>query len=194
MGSQSQRTVLQSPLANWTGPEPVHTQIAVAMTGKNEAVPERRCVGPYLAVPILAGLSAVVLAFLDPFRIAVGAAHVAGILPLAVGFVLVYWSIISVKQDGETLSPVANPESLVTTGAFAHTRNPMYLGVILTVIGVAVGAGSPVATGYAGLLWSVYHGIVVTVEEPKLRDRFETAYHQYCSAVPRWIPRLWRRR
>lgn len=142
----------------------------------------------YAVVPVVAALGAGGLAVLDPFRIDGGVLLYTGTAPLVAGLGLVVWTALTVQRAGETLSPVARPERLVTTGAFAHTRNPMYLGVVLTAAGVALLAGSPVAAGYTGLLWLTYHGVVVAVEEPKLRAAFGAEYERYCRRVRRWVP------
>lgn len=120
------------------------------------------------AVPLIASVAAGALASLDPFTIVAG--HAAG-GHRSSGVWLVDWTVLTVKQAGETLSSVANTDTLVTAGAFAHTRNPLYPGVVLIATGVAVGLGPPVAAVYAGLLLFVYHSIVVTIEKPDIETR-----------------------
>lgn len=143
----------------------------------------------YLLVPLVAGGAAVALAALDPTRASLGPARYAGVGGVTAGILLVAWTTLTYSRAGETLSPVAEPGDLVTAGPLAWTRNPMYLGVVATVAGIAVLAESPVAGTYTGLLALVYHGIVVAVEEPKLEDSFGDAYRDYRDAVPRWLPR-----
>jgi len=154
------------------------------MAGQSRA----RWARAYAVVPAIAALAAGGLAALDPFRVDGSVLQYTGAVPLFAGLGLVVWTALTVQRAGETLSPVARPERLVTTGAFALTRNPMYLGVVLTAAGVALLAGSPVAAGYTGLLWLTYHVVVVAVEEPKLRAAFGAEYDRYCEQVRRWVP------
>lgn len=144
---------------------------------------------PYAVVPLVAVAAAGGLAVVDPLRFGLGPVRYAGALPVVAGAGLVARTAVTFGRAGETLSPVARPARLVTGGPLAATRNPMYLGVVVAVAGVAVLAGSPAVAGYAAALWLAYHAIVVLVEEPKLREAFGRDYDQYCERVPRWLPR-----
>lgn len=147
-----------------------------------------RRVGAYVVVPLVASGASVVLARIDPVRLSPGPVRYAGLLGVAAGLALVAWTVLTYSRAGETLSPVVRPDRLVTGGPLAWTRNPLYLGVVTAVAGVAVLTGSPVVGGYAGLLALVYHGVVVAVEEPKLAAAFGDAYRTYRERVPRWVP------
>lgn len=147
-----------------------------------------RWVRAYVVVPIVASGVAVGLAAIDPMRTSLWPAQYAGVAGIVAGPVLVGWTVLAFVRAGETLSPVVQPDRLVTTGPLARTRNPLYLGVVTTVAGVALLTGSPVVGGYAVLLAVVYHGIVVRIEEPKLAAAFGDEYHAYCTIVPRWLP------
>lgn len=141
----------------------------------------------YAAVPLVAASAAAWLATIDPFRVNLGLVRYSGLGLVVVGVVLVGWTVWTVGRIGETLSPVTTPDRLVVTGPFAHTRNPMYLGVLTVVAGVSVFGGSPVVTGYVGLLAAIYHTIIVLVEEPTLQETFGSEYDRYCERVPRWV-------
>lgn len=143
----------------------------------------------YLVVPLVASGAAAGLARIDPTRLSPGPARYAGVVAIAAGLALVAWTVLTYSRAGETLSPVVQSDRLVTAGPLAWTRNPLYLGVVTTIVGVAVVAGSPAAAGYAGLLGVAYHAIVVGIEEPKLDAAFGDAYRSYCDQVPRWLPR-----
>lgn len=143
---------------------------------------------PYVIVPPIAAALAVGLAAVDPGRVALGLGHLVGVGPLVGGATLVVWTALAFREVGETLSPIARPASLVTRGPLERCRNPMYLGVVATVGGVAVLSGSPAAAGYAAALGVAYHAIVVLIEEPRLRATFGERYERYCDRVPRWLP------
>lgn len=147
----------------------------------------------YVLVPLVAATAAVGLASLDPTGVGLGPARYGGLVIGAAGIALVAWTVVTFSRAGETLSPVVRPDRLVTAGPLAVTRNPLYLGVVTTVAGIAVLAGSPAVAGYTVVLAVVYHGIVVLVEEPKLEGTFGDTYRSYCDEVPRWLPRVDRR-
>lgn len=78
---------------------------------------------------------------------------------------------------------------LTTTGPYAYTRNPLYLGSILIAVGFAVAARNLwIALAAVGMFIAIYLP-VVRAEEQYLRSVFE-GYGQYASHVPRFLPRL----
>jgi protein-S-isoprenylcysteine O-methyltransferase Ste14 len=80
-------------------------------------------------------------------------------------------------------------EDLVTDGIYAHVRNPMYVGNLLIVVGVAIAANSW-PTLWLGVPLSVFMYIcIVAAEEEYLLGRFGDAFRAYCRDVPRWLPR-----
>lgn len=81
-------------------------------------------------------------------------------------------------------------EDLVTDGIYAHTRNPMYVGNLLIVAGLAIASNSWATILVAlPLGWFMYASIVAA-EEEYLERRFGAAFREYCRDVPRWLPRL----
>jgi protein-S-isoprenylcysteine O-methyltransferase Ste14 len=69
-------------------------------------------------------------------------------------------------------------------------RNPMYVGLVLALLGESAIFRSPALLLYAGVVWLCCHLFVVLYEEPALRRRFGAAYDDYRGQVPRWLPRL----
>ena len=83
----------------------------------------------------------------------------------------------------------APPERLVESGVYRWTRNPMYLGHMLYMIGVAVLFQSwfGTAVAIARALW--FHRRVLD-DEKRLADLFGQPYAGYTRRVRRWLPRL----
>lgn len=83
--------------------------------------------------------------------------------------------------------------AFVLAGPYLRMRNPVLAGILLVLVGAALGTSSwqvalgTAAVGLAAHLW------VVLVEERWLRARFGVAYAEYLRRVPRWLPRLGRR-
>jgi hypothetical protein len=83
---------------------------------------------------------------------------------------------------------VKKNEELATTGPYAYSRNPLYLGSIVIAIGFAIAARDPwVAAGMAALFIFIYVP-VIRAEEAFLREHFDE-YDSYASRVPRLLPR-----
>jgi protein-S-isoprenylcysteine O-methyltransferase Ste14 len=79
---------------------------------------------------------------------------------------------------------------LITWGIYAHTRNPLYLGNLLVVIGLSVIANNSwwylsMLPLFAGVYWSI-----IFAEEEFLARQFGQEYIEYCRSVPRLLPRL----
>ncbi|MCE9615362.1 MAG: isoprenylcysteine carboxylmethyltransferase family protein [Lentisphaerae bacterium] len=79
-------------------------------------------------------------------------------------------------------------DSLVHTGVYAHTRNPMYLGNLLIAAGLCLTFGSPWMYGVVfPFFWFVYICIVLT-EERYLGKQFGKDFEEYVRTVPRFWP------
>ena len=81
------------------------------------------------------------------------------------------------------------PECLVASGPYAFTRNPMYLGHIIFLIGLTLTLKSWLAGFITIGTWIWFHTRVVGDEE-KLIKRLGEPYVAYLSQVKRWIPGL----
>ena len=79
-------------------------------------------------------------------------------------------------------------EDLVTSGVYAHCRNPMYVGNMLILAGVAVGSNSWTCVIVVVPLFTLAYMAIVAAEEQFLRNKFGLAFDEYCRRVPRWIP------
>jgi protein-S-isoprenylcysteine O-methyltransferase Ste14 len=114
-----------------------------------------------------------------------------GIGALVVGPLAVADTMVRFARVGRgTPAPWAPPERFVATGLYRWVRNPMYVGVLLIVLGEGLLLASWPVLAWATLLAAVFHLFVVFVEEPSLRARFGTEYDGYRRRVGRWLPRL----
>jgi protein-S-isoprenylcysteine O-methyltransferase Ste14 len=99
-----------------------------------------------------------------------------------------FWDFL-VKGKG-TPAPIEPPKELVVSGLYNFVRNPMYMGVILILIGHFVWFGYWGLLLYLLIVWIAFHLFVKFYEEPNLRSRFGMEYEEYLKRVPRWIPRF----
>lgn len=79
---------------------------------------------------------------------------------------------------------------LVTEGLYAHSRNPMYVGNILILIGVAVASNSSACLAIAVPLFFFVYATIIAAEEDYLWGEFGVKFDSYRRAVPRWNVRL----
>lgn len=85
---------------------------------------------------------------------------------------------------------VTKNTELTTTGPYAYTRNPLYLGSMLLAFGFAVAAHSWWIALALAVLFSVLYIPTIRSEEEFLRGRFSN-FDEYCKRVPRLFPRLY---
>jgi hypothetical protein len=83
---------------------------------------------------------------------------------------------------------VRKDAELTTTGPYAHTRNPLYLGSMLIAFGFAAAAASWVILALLALLFAAIYIPTIQSEEAYLRERF-AGYEAYARVVPRLLPR-----
>ena len=118
-----------------------------------------------------------------------------GISLVLAGLGLVAWCIaLFVRVGRGTLAPWDPTTNLVAVGPYQYTRNPMITGVCVILTGEALVTGSWHLGLWALFVVALNHVHFLLVEEPGLEQRFGAAYLEYKRSVPRWIPRLVRRR
>ena len=96
--------------------------------------------------------------------------------------------LVYITRGGQNRQVWAN--SLVDTGMFAHSRNPLYLANLLLFLGLAI-----IHNGWAMYVivlpfFLIAYVCIVAAEEEYLRGKFGEAYVDYCRRVPRWLPSL----
>ncbi|MGA7853094.1 MAG: isoprenylcysteine carboxylmethyltransferase family protein [Candidatus Acidiferrales bacterium] len=77
---------------------------------------------------------------------------------------------------------------LATTGPYARTRNPLYLGSLFLAIGFAIAGHSWWAASLVLVYFAVFYYAVMRNEEGDLRARFGVLYDQYAARVPLFLP------
>lgn len=101
------------------------------------------------------------------------------------GLVLVPGLLLRAVASGH----VQKNRELTTSGPYAYTRNPLYLGSLILAIGFAVAARSWWIAGIMVVMFLAIYLPVITAEERFLRETF-VDYGDYASHVPRLWPRL----
>lgn len=114
--------------------------------------------------------------------------HYTGAIVFFIGFVIMLLCIIRFAVKGRgTLSPVDPTKKLVLSGLYHFSRNPMYVGVVLILIGEAIFFQSVALWMYSLFVFITFHMFIILVEEPRLRKDFGEDYKKYCKKVRRWI-------
>ena len=115
----------------------------------------------------------------------------AGACCIVAGEALRLWAVRHIGVVSRTRAIRLGP--LVTSGPYAHTRNPLYVGTWLLWTGFALGSSLRWMVPLSWAVFAVQHSFVVQWEEQLLAQRYPASYRRYAGAVSRWIPRLSRR-
>ncbi|SHH53714.1 Phospholipid methyltransferase [Chryseolinea serpens] len=114
--------------------------------------------------------------------------HYAGIAVCLTGIGITLHCIANFAIHGRgTLSPADPTKQLVISGLYRFSRNPMYVGVMLMLIGEAIFTQSTGLLVYSIGIFTAFNLFIVFREEPRLKKDFGTSYHEYCKTVRRWI-------
>ena len=111
-----------------------------------------------------------------------------GLVPLVLGVVVLALTVREFYVAGRgTLAPWSPPRTLVTSGLYRYSRNPMYVGVLLILCGWAIGLWSWVLAIYAAGIAIAVHVRVLVNEEPFLARTHGEAWTAYRARVGRWL-------
>ncbi|MEO6959582.1 MAG: isoprenylcysteine carboxylmethyltransferase family protein [Burkholderiaceae bacterium] len=113
---------------------------------------------------------------------------VAIIIGLA-GLVVGMFGVITFSRAGTTTNPgkTAQVSVLVTSGIYRLTRNPMYIGVLLILIGWGIYLGNVLALMCAFIFVPYINRYQIQPEERLLESKFGAAFISYKAKVRRWI-------
>jgi protein-S-isoprenylcysteine O-methyltransferase Ste14 len=112
---------------------------------------------------------------------------VAVLLLLVAGSSLVLAARNHFVRAGTDVKPWKTSSAIVSDGVYAFTRNPMYLGMALVYLGIALGFASMSALVLLPLLLVVVHTQVIAREERYLEAKFGDLYREYRTKVRRWL-------
>jgi protein-S-isoprenylcysteine O-methyltransferase Ste14 len=118
----------------------------------------------------------------------IGWTSVLGAPFLATGSGLIGWAIVShYRGSPDHAQLVARPNYLATDGAYAVSRNPLYLGGAVMWLGWAIVFASPTIVVLGVALFSFLAFVGVPYEERMLHRRLGADYDAYARNVPRWL-------
>jgi len=112
----------------------------------------------------------------------------SGVVLMAVGAAVLLLCIIRFATEGRgTISPLDPTRRLVIRGLYRYTRNPMYLGAIVALVGETIFWWSTAMAIYTAIVFAAFHLFILLHEEPRLERDFGAEYDDYRSTVRRWI-------
>jgi protein-S-isoprenylcysteine O-methyltransferase Ste14 len=113
--------------------------------------------------------------------------NLIGILFLITGAGLNIWADQMMKKYNTTVKPDEKPTVLIETGVFKLSRNPMYLGMALLLLGAGFILGS--VTSFVGVILfvAVMEMVFIPQEEKILQEQFGEEFKAYKKKVEKWL-------
>ena len=136
----------------------------------------------------MAAMAMLLLHFLIPVHEVVPSPYsYLGALLILAGLALNIWADQLFKRAGTTVKPGERSTSLIVCGPYRFTRHPMYLGMIASLVGLAVLLGSltPWAVVFAFILLVTI--CYMPAEEKAMEEAFGEEYRRYCQRTRRWL-------
>ena len=112
---------------------------------------------------------------------------ICGVMAIAIGLRVIMWAWWLFRKSGTPTRPTHQATALVTSGPFRFSRNPMYLAIVVIMLGLAVWVGSlPMLIAPVGF-FAFMSLVFIPYEERRLRETFGDAYLSFAQRVRRWI-------
>jgi protein-S-isoprenylcysteine O-methyltransferase Ste14 len=125
--------------------------------------------------------------FLPVYEITPYPLNAIGLIPLALGIILNLAADNALKKHDTTVKPFEESTRLITTGVYKYSRNPMYLGMILIMIGVALLMGSLTPYIIVAVFIVAIEQVFIRAEESTLHEKFGHDWTAYREKVRRWL-------
>jgi protein-S-isoprenylcysteine O-methyltransferase Ste14 len=155
-------------------------------TKQNKTYPNLRIQPPVLTLIHVA--VAFLLTWLIPLPLMVPPIlRTAGFLLALIGFLLGVAALMAFRSTRTAPDSPRQVSSLITSGVYRFTRNPVNLGFVLILVGFLLNAGSYWGILLAPVLVILFNRLVVEREEEYLAQKFGDEYSHYKSKVRRWI-------
>lgn len=137
---------------------------------------------------LLSLLVALIFSFYLPlYRINNSAYQGFGYGFVLVGLILDFWSLLEFRKAKTTIVPSGKPTTLIKGGPFAFSRNAIYLGYVLILVGLAIIIQSVSAFIAPVLMFLAMNIFTIPEEEKILSDEFGAEYYAYKEKVRRWF-------
>ncbi len=145
-----------------------------------------------LLPPLLLALCLMGIVAVNFFGIAVitllsGPVKFVGYVLIGLGAFLPVWGARLFHQHETNILPYLDPDRIVTSGPFAFSRNPMYLGMLTLLLGLAVLYGTALSFIFPLVYFAVANRWYIPFEEERMAEVFGDEFIAYKVKVRRWL-------
>jgi protein-S-isoprenylcysteine O-methyltransferase Ste14 len=117
--------------------------------------------------------------------------NLVGLLLMPVGMLLIIWANYALLHIGKIglrdREPMQRPSHLVLAGPYRYSRNPLYFGALLALIGLVIVWSSVVTAFLTILVYIIFRYMFIKKEETILEEEFGDEYLNFKKRVGRWF-------
>ena len=147
----------------------------------------RRTISRVVETAILIALPVACHFLLPLLSIVSGPYRYLGIVLMLLGLALSTWTSMTFRRAGASYQLKGESSVLMSSGPFRISRNPMYLGMLIWLIGLAVLLGSLTAFLFPILLFLIMNFLIIPVEEKRMERVLGERFIEYKSRARRWL-------
>lgn len=106
---------------------------------------------------------------------------------MVIGFAGLILAWLQFKKSKAVISPTAKTTNIIRTGLYRYTRNPMYLGMFLILLGASFYMGTIPSMLAPVVFFLIIDKVFIPYEEEKLLTSFGDLYSEYMTVTRRWL-------
>ncbi|HSJ87743.1 MAG TPA: isoprenylcysteine carboxylmethyltransferase family protein [Anaerolineales bacterium] len=110
-----------------------------------------------------------------------------GLLLTFIGFLCGIGALLEFRKARTTLDPHGSSKQIVSSGVYRFSRNPIYVGFLMMVVGLPLTSGFYWGIVLAPFYIMMMNRLVIQHEEAYLEKKFGKTYTSYTSQVRRWL-------
>jgi len=113
--------------------------------------------------------------------------NLIGFMPIIASLLITGNAAKTLAREKTAIGPFSEPSNLVTSGIYRYSRNPMYLGMSLVLLGLALFFGSVSAITPVFIYMLILQFLFILPEEKRLQRHFAEDYQVFCENTRRWL-------
>ncbi len=117
--------------------------------------------------------------------------YFVGLVFMLGGLVLRDVAVLTLRKYFTVVVQVTDEQQLIQNGVYKRLRNPAYTGMLLIIVGIAISLRSAVSAILSLIVFTLCVSVRIRVEERALREKFGSAFEEYCAHTWRLIPFIW---